>query len=224
MSRLFSADAQRVASQDPASPATSTAAARLPLGSTLRRYGRDLTAEASQGLLDPLVGRGDVVERALQILLRRTKNNPVLIGDPGVGKTAIAEGIAQLAASPLAPRDLRGRSVVALDLGALVAGTQYRGAFEERLQGVLNDVRAASGRVILFIDEIHMLMDAGRVEGGMNAANLLKPMLARGELRCIGATTVEEYRRHVESDAAFARRLQPVMVEEPVFPISTRRG
>lgn len=194
---------------------TPTTVHRVPLGSSLQRYGRDLTEAASLGQLDPLLGRNDVVERALQILLRRTKNNPVLIGDPGVGKTAIVEGIAQAAASPLAPPALRGRSIVALDLGALVAGTQYRGAFEERLQGILQDIRMASGRVILFIDEIHMLVDAGRVEGGMNAANLLKPALARGELRCIGATTVEEYRKHIEADAAFARRLQPIMVEEP---------
>jgi len=196
-------------------PSSPTSAHRPLLGSTLQRYGRDLTEAASQGLLDPLLGRTDVVERALQILLRRTKNNPCLIGDPGVGKTAIVEGIAQAAASPLAPPALRGRSIVALDLAAVVAGTQYRGAFEERIQGILQDIRTASGRVIVFIDEIHLLVDAGRVEGGMNMANLLKPALARGELRCIGATTVEEYRKYVESDAAFARRLQPVMVEEP---------
>jgi ATP-dependent Clp protease ATP-binding subunit ClpB len=196
-------------------PPSPTSAHRPPLGSTLQRYGRDLTEAASQGLLDPLLGRTDVVERALQILLRRTKNNPCLIGDPGVGKTAIVEGIAQAAASPLAPPALRGRSIVALDLAAVVAGTQYRGAFEERIQGILQDIRTASGRIIVFIDEIHLLVDAGRVEGGMNMANLLKPALARGELRCIGATTVEEYRKYVESDAAFARRLQPVMVEEP---------
>lgn len=156
-----------------------------------------------------------MLQRALQILLRRYKNNPVFIGEPGVGKTALAEGIAQLAVSPTAPAALRGRSIIALDLGALVAGTQYRGAFEERLQGILSDVRMASGRVILFIDELHMVMDAGKVDGGMNAANLLKPMLARGELHCIGATTIEEYRKHIEADAAFARRLQPVIVEEP---------
>ncbi|KAL4535195.1 hypothetical protein Ndes2526B_g06099 [Nannochloris sp. 'desiccata'] len=196
-------------------PPSPTSAHRPPLGSSLQRYGRDLTEAASQGLLDPLLGRTGVVERALQILLRRTKNNPCLIGDPGVGKTAIVEGIAQAAASPLAPPALRGRSIVALDLAAVVAGTQYRGAFEERIQGILQDIRTASGRIILFIDEIHLLVDAGRVEGGMNMANLLKPALARGELRCIGATTVEEYRKYVESDAAFARRLQPVMVEEP---------
>ena len=196
-------------------PPPKTAASRPHVGSSLKRYGRDLTEAASKGKLDPLFGRHDVVERALQILLRRTKNNPVLIGDPGVGKTAIVEGIAMAAASPSAPPSLQGRSIIALDLGALVAGTQYRGSFEERLQGILQDIEQASGRIILFIDEIHMLVDAGRVEGGMNAANLLKPALARGDLRCIGATTVEEYRKHVESDAAFARRLQPVMVEEP---------
>jgi ATP-dependent Clp protease ATP-binding subunit ClpB len=211
--------AAAIANLASASPPTS--AQRAPIGSSLQRYGRDLTAAAAQGLLDPLLGRTDVVERALQILLRRTKNNPCLIGDPGVGKTAIVEGIAQAAASPLAPPALRGRSIIALDLTNLVAGTQYRGAFEERIQGILQDVKAASGRVIVFIDEIHMLVDAGRVEGGMNAANLLKPALARGELRCIGATTVEEYRKYVESDAAFARRLQPIMVEEPTAEEAT---
>lgn len=222
--RGFSAEAERASTvpspsaaaaiADLAAPPTATVH-QSPLGSSLQRYGRDLTEAASQGLLDPLLGRSDVVEKALQILLRRTKNNSCLIGDPGVGKTAIVEGIAQAAASPLAPPALRDRSIVALDLAAVVAGTQYRGAFEERIQGILQDIRAASGRIIVFIDEIHMLVDAGRVEGGMNMANLLKPALARGELRCIGATTVEEYRKYVESDAAFARRLQPVMVEEP---------
>jgi ATP-dependent Clp protease ATP-binding subunit ClpB len=231
--RGFSAEAERIANV-PSSPVAAaaiadlavappatTSAHRLPLGASLQRYGRDLTEAASQGLLDPLLGRSDVVQRALQILLRRTKNNPCLIGDPGVGKTAIVEGIAQAAASPLAPPALRGRSIVALDLAAVVAGTQYRGAFEERIQGILQDIRTASGRIIVFIDEIHLLVDAGRVEGGMNMANLLKPALARGELRCIGATTVEEYRKYVESDAAFARRLQPVMVEEPTAEEAT---
>ena len=188
---------------------------RAPIGSHLKLYGRDLTLDAEKGVLDPLIGRDNVVERVLQVLLRRTKNNPVLIGDPGVGKTAVVEGIAQLMISPDCPKALQGCSLVAVDIGNLVAGTQYRGAFEERLQGILNDVRNASGRIILFVDEVHMLMDAGKVEGGMNAANLLKPPLARGELHCIGATTVDEYRKHVETDAAFARRLQPVLVEEP---------
>ncbi|EFN53395.1 hypothetical protein CHLNCDRAFT_6558, partial [Chlorella variabilis] len=181
----------------------------------LKRHGRDLTLEAAEGRLDPLIGRHDVLERTMQVLLRRTKNNPVLIGDPGVGKTAVAEGIAQLIVSPAAPPGLAGRALIAVDVGSLVAGTQYRGAFEERLTSLLREVHMAAGRVILFIDELHMLMDAGRVEGGMNAANLLKPALARGDLHCLGATTVEEYRKHIEQDGAFARRFQPVMVEEP---------
>jgi len=188
---------------------------RQPLGSHLKLYGRDLTADAEHGLLDPLIGRQDVVERTLQILLRRTKNNPVLIGDPGVGKTAVVEGIAQLMVTPESPRALQGCSLVVLDIGTLVGGTQYRGAFEERIQGILNDVRNSSGRIILFVDEIHMLMDTGRTEGGLNAANLLKPALARGELHCIGATTIDEYRKYIEPDAAFSRRLQPVTVDEP---------
>jgi ATP-dependent Clp protease ATP-binding subunit ClpA len=188
---------------------------RQPIGTFLQRYGRNLTREAELGLIDPVLGRDAVINRALQVLLRRRKNNPILIGDPGVGKTAIVEGLAQITASSSAPFALKGKSIVALDLGSLVSGTQYRGAFEERLQGLLHDIQAGQGQIILFIDEIHMLMDAGRVEGGMNAANLLKPALARGELRCIGATTFEEYRKHVEVDAAFARRLQPILVEEP---------
>lgn len=189
---------------------------RPMLGTNLQRFGRDLTAEAASGKLDPLIGRENILKRAVQILSRRTKNNPVFIGDPGVGKTAIAEGIAQVAVSPGAPPSLRGRAIVSLDLGAIVSGTQYRGSFEERLQGIISDVQSASGRIILFIDEIHMLLEAGKIESAStNAANLLKPALARGELRCLGATTVEEYRRHIEADPALARRLQPIMVEEP---------
>ena len=188
---------------------------REPIGNYLQNYGRDLTQDAENGLIDPLIGREDVLERTLAILLRRTKNNPILLGDPGVGKTAIAEGIAQLLVSDHCPRSLKGCSLVAVDVGGLVSGTQYRGTFEERLTGLLKDIRRAQGRIILFIDEIHMIMDTGRTEGGLNAANLLKPALARGELHMIGATTLEEYREHVEKDAAFSRRLQPVMVEEP---------
>ncbi|PRW59843.1 ATP-dependent chaperone [Chlorella sorokiniana] len=210
------ADQQHTAAQDAFAPPQPAGSYRpVVSGSMLKRHGRDLTQDASDGRLDPLIGRQDVIERALQVLLRRTKNNPVLIGDPGVGKTALVEGIAQLIVSPAAPPGLRGRALIALDVGSLVAGTQYRGAFEERLTSLLNEVRMAAGRVILFIDELHMLMDAGRVEGGMNAANLLKPALARGDLHCIGATTVEEYRKHIEQDGAFARRFQPVAVEEP---------
>ncbi|KAL4435856.1 hypothetical protein ABPG77_000618 [Micractinium sp. CCAP 211/92] len=212
---------QHTAAQDAGLPVAGTGAgsAYRPVvtGSVLKRHGRDLTQEAAEGRLDPLIGRHDVLERTLQVLLRRTKNNPVLIGDPGVGKTAVAEGLAQLIASPSAPPGLAGRALISLDVGSLVAGTQYRGAFEERLTSLLNEVRMAAGRVLLFIDELHILMDAGRVEGGMNAANLLKPALARGELHCIGATTVEEYRRHIEQDGAFARRFQPIMVEEPTL-------
>lgn len=188
---------------------------REPLGTYLQQYGRDLTQDAEKGLLDPLVGRQDVLERVLQILLRRTKNNPCLIGDPGVGKTQIAEGVAQLIVSDTCPRSLKGCSLVALDVGALVSGTQYRGTFEEKIQGLLKEVRRSQGRILLFVDEIHMLMDTGKTEGGLNAANLLKPSLARGELHMIGATTVQEYRKHIETDAAFSRRLQPVMVQEP---------
>ena len=188
---------------------------REPIGTYLQQYGRDLTQDAERGLLDPLVGRQDVLERVLQILLRRTKNNPCLIGDPGVGKTQIAEGVAQLIVSDKCPRALQGCSLVALDVGGLVSGTQYRGTFEEKIQGLLKEVRRSQGRILLFVDEIHMLMDTGKTEGGLNAANLLKPSLARGELHMIGATTVQEYRKHVETDAAFSRRLQPVMVQEP---------
>lgn len=188
---------------------------RQPIGGNLQAYGRDLTEDAEKGILDPLIGREDVLERTLQVLLRRTKNNPVLVGDPGVGKTAVAEGIAQLMVSDACPRALKGCSLVALDIGSLVSGTQYRGTFEERLQGILKDVRRSQGRILLFVDEIHMLMDTGKTDGGLNAANLLKPPLARGELHLIGATTIDEHRKYVESDAAFSRRLQPVFVEEP---------
>eukprot|EP00204_Picochlorum_oklahomense_P001234 CAMPEP_0118801138 /NCGR_PEP_ID=MMETSP1161-20130426/2798_1 /TAXON_ID=249345 /ORGANISM="Picochlorum oklahomensis, Strain CCMP2329" /LENGTH=803 /DNA_ID=CAMNT_0006729039 /DNA_START=57 /DNA_END=2468 /DNA_ORIENTATION=+ len=188
---------------------------RQPIGGNLQAYGRDLTEDAEKGILDPLIGREDVLERTLQVLLRRTKNNPVLVGDPGVGKTAVAEGIAQLMVSDACPRALKGCSLVALDIGSLVSGTQYRGTFEERLQGILKDVRRSQGRILLFVDEIHMLMDTGKTDGGLNAANLLKPPLAQGELHLIGATTIDEHRKYVESDAAFSRRLQPVFVEEP---------
>jgi len=188
---------------------------REPLGTYLQQYGRDLTQDAEKGMLDPLVGRQDVLERVLQILLRRTKNNPCLIGDPGVGKTQIAEGVAQILVSDKCPRALKGCSLVALDVGGLVSGTQYRGTFEEKIQGVLKEVRRSQGRILLFVDEVHMLMDTGKTEGGLNAANLLKPSLARGELHMICATTVQEFRKHVETDAAFSRRLQPVMVQEP---------
>jgi ATP-dependent Clp protease ATP-binding subunit ClpC len=180
------------------------------------RFGRDLTAAAREGRLDPVVGRDDEVERVLEVLSRKTKNNPVLIGDPGVGKTAIVEGIAQRVAKGEVPVTLKGRRLVALDLAGMVAGTKYRGEFEERLQGVIEEVTAAKRMVVLFIDELHTLVGAGAGEGGaMDAGNMLKPALASGELQLIGATTVEEYRRHIEKDLALERRFQPILVAEP---------
>jgi ATP-dependent Clp protease ATP-binding subunit ClpB len=192
----------------------------------LRRYARDLTDLARRGKLDPVIGRDDEIRRTIQILGRRTKNNPVLIGDPGVGKTAIAEGIARRIADGDVPETLRDRQLVALDLGALIAGSKYRGEFEDRLKAVLKEIQESEGRVILFIDELHTLVGAGAAEGAVDAANLLKPALARGELRCIGATTLNEYRKHIEKDAALERRFQPVLVGEPSVEdtISILRG
>src|SRR6188472_743061 len=181
----------------------------------LERFGRDLTQAAEEGQLDPVIGRDDEIRRVIQVLSRRTKNNPVLIGEPGVGKTAIVEGLAQRIESGDVPESLRDRRVVALDIGALLAGSKYRGEFEERLKAVLNEIKEAGGTVILFIDELHTIVGAGAAEGAVDAANLLKPMLARGELRAVGATTLDEYRKHIEKDAALERRFQPVLVGEP---------
>src|SRR5450631_209509 len=192
----------------------------------LEKFGRDLTAAAAQGKLDPVIGRDDEIRRVIQVLSRRTKNNPVLIGEPGVGKTAIAEGLAQRIASGDVPEGLKDKRVIALDLGAMVAGSKYRGEFEDRLKAVLREVTSSDGAVILFIDEMHTLVGAGAAEGAMDAGNMLKPALARGELRCIGATTLDEYRKHIEKDAALERRFQPIVVDQPSVEdtISILRG
>lgn len=181
----------------------------------LKRFGRDLTDLARKGKLDPVIGRDDEIRRVMQVLSRRTKNNPVLIGEPGVGKTAIVEGLAQRIASGDVPEGLKDKSLIALDLGALVAGTKYRGEFEDRLKAVLKEIEEAQGSVIMFIDELHTLVGAGAAEGAIDASNMLKPALARGELRCIGATTIDEYRKHIEKDPALERRFQPILVEPP---------
>jgi ATP-dependent Clp protease ATP-binding subunit ClpB len=192
----------------------------------LDKYGVDLVDRAKKGKLDPVIGRDDEIRRVIRILSRKTKNNPVLIGEPGVGKTAIVEGLAQRILRGDVPEGLKGSTVFALDMGALVAGAKYRGEFEERLKAVLNEVRQSDGKIILFIDELHLIVGAGKVDGAMDAGNLLKPMLARGELHCIGATTLDEYRKHIEKDAALERRFQPVVVDQPSVEdaISILRG
>src|SRR3712207_2680207 len=189
--------------------------------SALEKYGRDLTEQAKAGKLDPVIGRDEEIRRVIQVLSRRSKNNPVLIGEPGVGKTAIAEALAQRIVSGEVPETLQGKRLLTLDIGSLVAGTKYRGEFEERLKKVIEEIRN-SGNCVLFIDELHTLVGAGAAEGAVDAANILKPSLARGELQCIGATTLDEYRKYIERDAALERRFQPVMVDEPTIEEATQ--
>lgn len=195
---------QRVTSQDPEDTYQA-----------LKKYGRDLNALARQGKLDPVIGREDEIRRVLQVLSRRTKNNPVLVGEPGVGKTAIAEGLAFRIIKGDVPENLKTKTIITLDMGSLVAGTSFRGQFEERVKAVVNEVRNSEGEIILFIDELHTLIGAGNAQGAVDAANILKPALARGDLHCIGATTLNEYRKYIEKDPALERRFQPIIVDEP---------
>ncbi|NLA57927.1 MAG: AAA family ATPase, partial [Firmicutes bacterium] len=218
--RNLGADLERVRRQvlgllgEGPTPAAAGKVARARKTPTLDQFGRDLTEMAREGKLDPVIGREKEIQRVIQVLSRRTKNNPCLIGEPGVGKTAIAEGLAQKIVAGDVPETLAGKRVVTLDLGALVAGSKFRGEFEERLKKVMEEIRA-SGDIILFIDEMHTIIGAGAAEGAIDASNILKPALSRGELQAIGATTIDEYRKYVERDAALERRFQPVMVEEP---------
>ncbi len=206
---------QRVTSQNPEATYES-----------LEKYGSDLTKLAAIGKLDPVIGRDEEIRRVIQVLSRRTKNNPVLIGEPGVGKTAIVEGLARRIVRGDVPEGLKNKKIVSLDMGALVAGAKFRGEFEERLKAVLKEIQSAEGNIILFIDELHTVVGAGKAEGSMDAGNLLKPMLARGELHCIGATTLDEYRKHIEKDKALERRFQTVLVDQPSVEdtISILRG
>nr|MDP9128694.1 AAA family ATPase [Pseudomonadota bacterium] len=192
----------------------------------LKKYTRDLTRAAKENKLDPVIGREEEVRRTIQVLARRTKNNPVLIGEPGVGKTAIVEGLAQRIVRGDVPESLKDKKLLSLDLGSLIAGAKYRGEFEERLKAVLHEIAAAAGDIIVFIDELHVLVGAGKADGAMDASNMLKPALARGELHCVGATTLDEYRKYIEKDAALARRFQPVFVSQPTVEdtISILRG
>ncbi|MEO1312977.1 MAG: Clp protease N-terminal domain-containing protein, partial [Pseudomonadota bacterium] len=221
-----SAQALNAAIEDLRKGRTADSASAEDTFEALEKYARDLTEAAAEGKIDPIIGRDEEIRRAMQVLSRRTKNNPVLIGEPGVGKTAIAEGLALRIVNKDVPESLENKRLMALDMGALIAGAKYRGEFEERLKSVLNEVTAAAGEIILFIDEMHTLVGAGKGDGAMDASNLLKPALARGELHCVGATTLDEYRKHVEKDAALARRFQPLVVSEPTVEdtISILRG